>query len=69
MFSFLTKGKPFGFDYILYVCKSYKMDMSTAKKRKKKNTPEDANGDLMFINAEDELLSQVVKLSLLQGLF
>ena len=45
------------------------MDMSTAKKRKKKNTPEDANGDLMFINAEDELLSQVVKLSLLQGLF
>lgn len=42
------------------------MDMSTVKKRKKKNMSEE-NEDSMFINAEDELLSQVgkCKLSLL----
>ena len=40
------------------MCKSYKIDMSAVKK-KKKNRPAEESQDLMFINAEDELLSEV----------
>ncbi len=53
------KGKPFEFDYLLYICKSYKMDMSVVKKKKKKRNQTEESQDLMFINAEDELLCQV----------
>ena len=62
------KGKLFEFDYILYMCKSCKMDMSAVKKKKNKN-PSEENKDFMFINAEDELLCQVgecFELSLLE---
>ena len=37
------------------------MDMSTAKKKKKKKSQTEESEDLMFINAEDELLCQVSK--------
>ncbi|XP_028415075.1 protein BCCIP homolog [Dendronephthya gigantea] len=50
------KGKPFKFDYLLYICKSYKFDVSSNKKKKKNQVKE--GQDLMFINAEDELLCQ-----------
>ncbi|XP_046850345.1 protein BCCIP homolog [Xenia sp. Carnegie-2017] len=49
------KGKPFEFSYLLYICKSYKLDVSVKRKKKKQTEEENA---LMFINAEDEILSQ-----------
>jgi hypothetical protein len=36
--------------------------MSTAKKKKKKKNQPEESEDLMFINAEDELLCQVSKI-------
>lgn len=39
------------------MCKSYKLDMSTVTKKKKKQTKE--SQDLMFIDAEDELFYEV----------
>lgn len=53
-----AKGKPFQFDYLLYMCKSYKIDNSNRKKKKKKKNDETQVDpeEIMFINAEDEIL-------------
>ena len=50
------------------MCKSYKVDMSTVKKKKKKKNQPEENQDLMFINAEDELLCQVIVKTVISNL-
>ena len=54
------KGQPFHFDYLLYVCKSHKIDNSMKKKKKKNaETQQVRDENIMFINAEDEILYEV----------
>ena len=50
------QSKAFEFGYLLDMCKSHKMDVSTIKKSKNKNHVIESQE---LINAEDELLCQV----------